>query len=693
MRNFLVTLGLVFATWLAPWSSSTALAQMAGSAPPSAAAANSSARVIVKYKADAISQRKTIQSAGATPSAAALANRAQTLSQRVGVPLRVGNGVGARAHVVFASGMTSEQLAQRLAADSDVEYAAPDRIRRRFAVPNDPFYATRPYNDPSTPTTGGPLVGQWYLKPPGAAGTVQSPSGTAPASINAQGAWDITTGSASIVVAVLDTGIRFDHADFRTVAAGGNLLPGYDMMSDDRNSADGQPGRDADASDPGDAVTQADVNAGVPGCTTEEIGTSSWHGTETAGLIGAVTDNAVGIASVGRNVRILPVRVLGKCGGYDSDIIAGMLWSAGFEVPGIPTNATPARVINMSLGGSGACDSSNASAKVYIDAVAQLATVGTVVVASAGNSAGHGVSIPADCAGVIGVAGLRHIGTKVGFSDLGPEITISAPGGNCINTAAGTPCLFSILTTTNSGTNAPVANASGGSIYSDAFDNAAVGTSFSAPLVAGTVALMLSVQPQLSNDEVRFKLQNTARAFPQPTVDESGGALQACTAPTATSADQLQCVCKVGLCGAGMLDAGAAVLAAAGVQARIAVDPAAPVAGQAVTLSSAGSLLPAGRTIASYQWQVTSGASIVSGLSGAGAPTATVATSGAGTFAVTLTVTDNTGIVSSEAVSVDVAAPPDTGGGGGGALGLGWLALLAGVIGALGLLPRPQARR
>jgi hypothetical protein len=236
---------------------------------------------------------------------------------------------------------------------------------------------------------------------------------------------------------VLDTGMRFDHADFRTVAAGGNLLPGYDFLSDDRNSADGQPGRDADASDPGDAVTQADVDNHVPGCTPDQIGTSSWHGTETAGLIGASTDNAVGIASVGRNVRVLPVRVLGKCGGYDSDIVAGMLWAAGIAVPDVPANPNAARVINMSLGGAGACDSSNSSAQVYIDAVAQINAIGGVVVASAGNSAGHSVSIPADCAGVIGVAGLRHIGTKVGFSDLGSEITISAPGGNCINTTQG----------------------------------------------------------------------------------------------------------------------------------------------------------------------------------------------------------------------------------------------------------------
>ena len=698
MRKPFVTLGLVGAALLAPWSAGAPLAQTAAAVPPASAANGAAnARVIVKYKADAASSRKTIQAADTRPTVAALASRAQSLSSRLGVPLGAGNSIGARSHVVTASGMTSDELAQRIARDADVEYAAPDRMRRRFSVPNDPFYVTRPYNNPATPTSGGPLVGQWYLKPPGSAGTIVSPTGTAPASINAEGAWDITTGSASIVVAVLDTGIRFDHADFRTVSAGGNLLPGYDFLSDDRNSADGQSGRDADASDPGDAVTQADVDSNVPGCTADQIGASSWHGTETAGLIGAVTDNSAGIASVGRNVRLLPVRVLGKCGGYDSDIVAGMLWAAGIAVPGVPDNANAARVINMSLGGAGSCDSGNSSAQPYIDAVAQINARGGVVVASAGNSAGHGVSIPADCAGVIGVAGLRHIGTKVGFSDLGPEITISAPGGNCINTALGTPCLYSILTTTNTGTGAPVANASGGSTYSDSFANAAVGTSFSAPLVAGTVALMLSVQPQLSSDEVRFKLQNTARAFPQPTADESGGALQACTAPTQNSADQLQCVCKVGLCGAGMLDAQGAVLAAAGVQARITVDPATPTAGQTVTFGSASSLLPAGRTITSYQWTVTSGGAIVPSLGGANTATATATPTGAGTFTVSLTVTDSTGVVSSEAVAVDVADAPNNGGGGGGgggggALGAGWLVLLAAAVVALRVVPTARQR-
>ena len=678
MRRTPVILSLLAAVLLAPLPVRAPRAEPAVDRDP----AVPGARVIVKYKADATLARKTVQAA-ATPSeaASALASRAHSLGARVGIALAAGHGVAARMQVVTATGMSSEQLAQRLAQDAEVEYAAPDRIRKRFAVPNDPFYASRA----ATSTTGGPLVGQWYLKPPGPAGTAAN---TAPSAIDAEAAWDVTTGDPAIVVAVLDTGIRLDHADCRTAAAGGNLLPGYDMIAQDPTSADGQPGRDADASDPGDAVTMADVNSNVPGCTVNDLENSSWHGTQTAGLIGAVTDNGLGMASVGRNVRVLPVRVLGKCGGYDSDIVAGMRWAAGLDVPGVPANPNPARVINMSLGGSGSCDASNPSAQVYIDTIRALNALPrpVVVVASAGNTAGHAVSIPADCAGVIGVAGLRHIGTKVGFSDLGPEITISAPGGNCVNLGAGQACLYPILTTSNAGTTTPLSDQAGGSIYTDSFAHASVGTSFSAPLVAGTVALMLSVQPLLTTDEVRYKLQATARPFPQPSTDESGTPLSVCTAPTPTSADQLQCVCPnatpdQSLCGAGMLDAGAAVRAAAGVQARITVTPATVLPGQPVTLSAIDSILPSGRTIDAYQWALVDDGGIVPALGTSTDPSITVTPTAPGSFTVSLTVTDSQGVVSAESVTVPVAGGASSGGGG----ALGGVGLL-GLLAALGLL-------
>lgn len=494
------------------------------------------ARVIVKYKEGSELLRKQAQSADQLP-----ALRAQALGQRTGLALRSGLAVSERAQVVFASGLSSEALAARLAQSGDVEYAVPDRRKRAAAVPNDPLYV------PSPVPVNGPAAGQWYLK---------APTSTLRSAIDAEAAWDLTTPArrANVVVAVLDTGIRSDHPDLV-----GNLLPGYDMVDDLDIANDGNR-RDSDPRDPGDWITlQETTTPGGPfeGCSVDENGNpvasdSSWHGTEVAGLVSALTDNNRGMASVARNAKVLPVRVLGKCGGFDSDIIAGMRWAAGLAVPGLPTNPNPAWVVNLSLGGGTGCSS------LYVDAVNDLTNAGVVIVASAGNGSGGAVSEPAACDGVIAVAGVRHIGTKVGFSDLGPEVTLSAPGGNCVNTGLADPCLYPILTTTNTGTQAPVTDANGGSTYSDGLLRPTLGTSFSAPLVAGTVALMLAVEPDLTPAQVRSILRSTARRF--PTSGAEAGTPQ-CHAPDGTV--QEECYCTTSTCGAGMLDARAAVAAAA----------------------------------------------------------------------------------------------------------------------------------
>ena len=658
MRKTLLSLSALCAALLAP-TLPTVVAQTQ---------IEPTARVIVKYKADAVLLRKRALSVHDQH-----ARQAQTLGERHGLALRTGAGLHDRAQVVFGGGMTSEQLASRLAQDSEVEYAVPDERKRRTAAPNDPLYTSVGGN--------GPASGQWYLRPN--AGEVKS-------SIDVEPAWAITTGSSNIVVAVLDTGVRFDHPDLKSVVNGGNLLPGFDMIDDSPVANDGG-GRDTDPSDPGDWLTLAEVT--TPGgpfnqCS-DRAEDSSWHGTQTAGLIGALTNNGGGMASVGRNVRILPVRVLGKCGGFDSGIIAGMRWAAGLSVPNVPANPNPAKVINMSLGGPGSCNAA------YQDAVNEINAAGVTIVASAGNSTGHAVSSPANCAGVIGVAGLRHVGTKVGFSDLGPQISISAPGGNCVNTAPNTPCLFPILTTSNSGLTTPVSQASGGSIYTDSF-NASVGTSFSAPLVAGTAALLLAAQPALTPAEVRTFLRSTARAFPT-TGGDNGDAtpVTQCVAPAAVGQpqfDQAQCYCTTGTCGAGMLDAGAAVsLAAVGVVPRITVSPASPRAGEVLTLGGATSLIASGRTVVAYQWAITSPGGIVSAFTGAtDGASASITPSAAGQFSVSLTVTDSTSAqATSTSVIAVVAAAGASGGGssggssGGGALGFGWCALLLLTVGAL----------
>jgi serine protease len=305
------------------------------------------------------------------------------LGRRIGVTLATGQAIGERSQVVFASGITSTALAEKLSSQSDVEYAEVDSLRHALAVPNDPLYAAS--------VSISPQAGQWYLRPP--AGAVLS-------SVNSEGAWHLVGGNTNkVVVAMLATGVRFDHPDLLTVAQGGALLPGYDMVSKTVMAGDGQAvnsavsDRDADPSDPGDFLTAAQMQSSsvFSGCSVQT--TSTWHGTETSGLVAALTGNGIGMASMsgpGRNLQVLPVRVLGKCGGYDSDIQAGIRWAAGLSVDGVPANTTPAKVINMSLGGTGSCSQS------YVDAVAAANAVGVVGVAAAGNSEGLTVGTPAN---------------------------------------------------------------------------------------------------------------------------------------------------------------------------------------------------------------------------------------------------------------------------------------------------------
>ncbi len=507
------------------------------------AAAPLAARVIVKFKAG--SDLGRMQALGLAQNRSP--ERAQIMAARLGLELRGGANLSERSQVVHATGISSSELAAKLAAQPDVEYAVVDQRRRLLSIPNDPLYLAG--------GSSGPAVGQWYLRPPSAA---------TPSAINAEAAWDLTLGSPNVVVAVLDTGIRFDHADLLPVAQGGNILPGYDFISNsDTANDDPNPdrvinSRDADATDPGDWISGAeDGQSGGPFANCG-ISNSSWHGSEVSALISATTDNGFGMAGVGRNVRLLPIRVLGKCGGFDSDIVAAIRWAAGLNVPGVPSNTNPAKVINLSLGAPGACTA------LYSNAVAEVNAVGAVVVSSAGNSAGHAVSSPANCAGVIGVAALRHVGTKVGFSDLGPQIALSAPGGNCVDISPGAACQYPILTARNAGTRAPIA---GSSVFSDSFQ-ITVGTSFSAPLVSGTAALMFSVRPGSTPAEIRTLLQQTARAFPTTGGDNGDNSVVAqCQAPQNDASgqpiDQLQCYCTTATCGAGMLDAAAAVQATA----------------------------------------------------------------------------------------------------------------------------------
>jgi serine protease len=436
----------------------------------------------------------------------------------------------------LAQPLTREQaqvLAERLAARPEVAWAVPDTRERRLAnAPGDPYFSQ-----------------QWWAQ------SVQG-SDAAPLAQRLRGvpgflsAWTTSnvTGSASARVAVLDSGILATHPDLA-----GRVLPGYDMVSQASYANDGD-GRDADASDPGDWVSSADID-GNPGdfngCTVED---SKWHGTAIAGLVGAATGNGLGMAGINWAAPVLPVRVAGKCGAAVTDIVDGMRWAAGLSVCKrsdaqdgsclelAPLNPTPARVVSISFGGSGTC-------APYQDAVDELSTLGVVVVAAAGNE-WTTPTRPAKCRDVVGVVALNRDGFKSNYSNFGAELSdsgIATVGGDDVDSSTrwNTLADSGLLSLGNSGRTTPQAN--------DYF--LYYGTSFSAPLVAGAASLMLSVNPNLTHAQIVQGLRVSAR----PHVSSSVPGVNVCS-----DANPGRCLCTTSTCGAGILDVVRALQYAAG---------------------------------------------------------------------------------------------------------------------------------
>ncbi len=434
-------------------------------------------------------------------------------------------GTGAKL-VKVAHGLNradAQRFMSQLATDPTVAYVEPDLVVRRTGlaaqttpvpvVPNDPGFSY-----------------QWHLRP-GAGSTEKIGTDTGSyANIggsNVSNAWNLSKGD-GVVVAVLDTGITA-HPDLDTSLADSS----YDMITDKLMSGRSSDGRAKGAWDIGDWTTGDAYLAANGGCvdSSDPAEDSSWHGSHVAGTVAELTGNALGDAGVAPNAKVLPVRVLGHCGGNMSDIADAIIWAAGGHIDGLQDNQNPAKVINMSLGGSGQCDASSNAAK----AIATARALGAVVVVAAGNSSAD-VSgfVPASCPGVIAVASHGITGKPAFYSNYGTGITVSAPGGGVYanDTASGTAVNAGFVwSTINTGSTVPVAPTYGG----------AAGTSQATPHVSGTVALMLAAakaanRPTPTPNEVASMLMATARSFPAATDHAYGAGMLDAYAATAMAA-------------------------------------------------------------------------------------------------------------------------------------------------------------
>jgi serine protease len=345
---------------------------------------------------------------------------------------------------------------------------------------------------------------QWYL--------------TAKYGINATNAWSTTMGSKNVVVAVIDSGITA-HPDLDN-----QVIPGYDFVSDPLSANDGD-GWDANNADPGDYYGNEP---------------SSWHGTHVAGII-AAQSNAIGVTGVAPNVKIQPIRALGSDGGNSSDLIAALHWAAGIHVAGVPDNKTPAQVVNLSMGtdSNTPCRLRGQTTGATEDALAELKSAGITVISAAGNfNVPAYESYPGNCFPTINVGATAYSGDRASYSNYSVVdstgqmvgVDISAPGGDSKfpgDSPAGTN--GKIISTMNDGQKGPGAPTYKGE----------EGTSMAAPIVAGVVALIYSLKPKITFDKVWDVLKASVTPFPPGS----------------------SCETKAN-CGAGIVNAGAAVAAA-----------------------------------------------------------------------------------------------------------------------------------
>ena len=313
--------------------------------------------------------------------------------------------------------------------------------------------------------------------------------------IDAEGAWQYSKGSPNVYVAVVDSGVVMKHPDLKN-----QMLAGYDFIKGailsetgkiDSDANDSLYGRDNDASDPGTYGQD---------CNGVSI-RSNWHGTKVSSII-AAEENDYGIVGVAPRSKIVPVRFIGKCDqGSLGDLIASFNWLAGKSVEGIPAHnfQDKLRVVNASVGGDGRCPAELQSA---INALHQK---NISVVVAAGNERQDSVrTYPANCQNVISVSAVNLQGHLTRYSNHGASIDISAPGGDKRTIYYESVNGMEQRNMYVAGINNPyIFDPQNPQYWIDAEE----GTSFSAPLVSGVLALMYSVNPDLSNLEAETILK------------------------------------------------------------------------------------------------------------------------------------------------------------------------------------------
>jgi len=286
--------------------------------------------------------------------------------------------------------------------------------------------------------------------------------------LNLPAAWDLTTGENSIV-AIIDSGVLLNHPDLQ-----GKLVAGYDFIRSTRISLDGD-GIDDFPEDPGDQSPNG----------------SSFHGTHVAGIIAASSNNNRGVAGIGWQTKVMPLRVLGKGGaGSDYDIEQAMRFAAGLPNDSGMVPPKRADIINLSLGGP-------IISSGFQDLIYDVRQAGVTVVAASGNDGTGTLIYPASLEGVVSVGAVDINKAHASYSNYGAQVDIAAPGGDNTPDINGDGVPDSILSTVGN----EVTQANGQTKIEYTFATS-VGTSMAAPHVAGVVALMKAVNPGLTPEEV-----------------------------------------------------------------------------------------------------------------------------------------------------------------------------------------------